>query len=253
MRLIDTHAHIYLPEFDLQRKQLLLDAKESGVDMVVMPAIDSTTHQHMIDVEAQFGNCRAMMGLHPCSVTAGYQAEVATMEAWLDQRAFVAIGEAGLDFHWDKTYISEQYTALHIQAEWAMKLRLPLVLHSRNATDECIDVMKQYPGLRGIFHCFSGTAEQAESIVSMGLMLGIGGVLTFKNGGLDKSIAPIPLEHLVLETDAPYLAPVPFRGKQNVPAHLQLVAEKLALLKGIDLEEVASVTTDNAINLFHLG
>jgi len=253
MKLIDTHAHIYLSDFDLQREGLVGDAKRAGIFKILMPAIDSTTHDTMIATEAALDGCSAMMGLHPCSVNGGYQNEIAIMEAWLEQRPFVAIGEAGLDFHWDKTFAHEQYAALHIQAAWALRLGLPLVLHSRNATDECIEVVRQYPGLTGVFHCFSGTAQQAELITSLGFYLGIGGVLTFKNSGLDKAIEHIPLAHLLLETDAPYLAPVPFRGKQNVPAHLSFVAERLAILKGLHLAEVATVTTASAINLFRLS
>jgi TatD DNase family protein len=178
--------------------------------------------------------------------------ELRIVEDWLRARNFIAIGETGLDFYWDVTFEKEQYAAFHQQIEWCLEFDVPVVVHSRKSTDECINVVKQYPKLRGVFHCFSGTEEQAAQLTELNFLLGIGGVLTFKNSGLDKAIQGIDLKHIILETDAPYLAPVPFRGKRNEPAYLSYVIEKLAALKGREVEEVAAITTENAIKLFNL-
>jgi TatD DNase family protein len=249
--LIDSHAHIYLPEFDVDRGALL-DAAE-GISHVLMPAIDMTTHGAMMKVQADYPHCLAMMGVHPCSVTGDPEEELQIAGELLAAHPFIAIGETGLDLYWDKSFLAQQYTAFHRQIEWALSRNLPIVIHSREATTECIEVVRQYPGLRGVFHCFSGTAAEAEQVIALGLYLGIGGVITFKNAGLDRVVAPIGLKHLLLETDAPYLAPVPYRGKRNQPAYLSLVANKLAEVKGLSVEEVAVATTANAINLFNLG
>jgi len=253
MLLIDTHAHIYLPEFDNVRADMLKASSEKGVNQILMPAIDAQTHQLMLDVESTYDHCVAMMGLHPCSVNAEYKTEIKIIEEWLQRRHFIAIGEIGLDFYWDKTFTEQQYEAFHHQIGLAMQYQLPIVIHSRNATDECIEVVRQYPGLKGVFHCFSGTVEQAYAVMETGFLLGIGGVVTFKNAGLDKVIEQVGIEQVVLETDAPYLAPVPYRGKRNETTYLPLVAEKLSQITGKDLEEVAKITTANAVNLFKLA
>lgn len=248
--LIDTHAHIYLPEFDADREAMLNSAEVEGVSAVYLPAIDSSTHEAMLKTEAAFPACRSMMGLHPCSVKEDFENELAVVERHLQQRSFIAVGEIGLDFYWDKTFTQQQYTAFHRQIELAKQYRLPIVIHSRNATDECIDVVSQHPGVRGVFHCFSGNVAQAEKLMSLGYFLGIGGVVTFKNSGLDKVVQAVGLSHLVLETDAPYLAPVPFRGKRNEPAYTRLVAEKIAELLQQDVDEIGKITTENAKKLF---
>lgn len=253
MYLIDTHAHIYLPEFDADRTALMEAAHSSGVETILMPAIDSATHGLLLRVADEFPHCLPMMGLHPCSVQDNYRGELQLVEEYLQQRSFVAVGEIGLDFYWDKTYVDQQYQAFHHQVALARKLGLPVVIHSRNAVDECIDVVAEYPGLTGVFHCFSGTYGQAERIRSLGLMLGIGGVLTFKNSGLDKVVERNGLDGVILETDAPYLAPVPHRGKRNQPAYTRLVALKLSDLLGVSLEEIAEITTGNAKKLFKLS
>lgn len=251
--LIDTHAHIYLPEFDKERSAILQRANDAGVNAICLPAIDSTTHEAMLNTEKTFPVCRSMMGLHPCSVTENYKQEMAIVEQYLQQRNFVAVGETGLDFYWDNTFMEQQYTVFHGQIELALRHDLPVVIHSRNATDECIDVVSQYKGLRGVFHCFSGNEAQAEKLMTLGFYLGIGGVLTFKNSGLDKVVQAIGFSHLVLETDAPYLAPVPHRSKRNEPSYIKLVAEKLAVLLSKEAEEIASLTTANAKKLFQMG
>lgn len=252
MQLIDTHAHTYLPEFDADREALIEQAAAAGVSRILLPAIDNHTHAQMLQTEERYALCTSMMGLHPCSVTDTYKEELQVVEEWLARRSFVAVGEIGLDFYWDRTFTEQQYEAFHRQIELAMQYDLPIVIHSRNATDECIDSVKQHPGVRGVFHCFSGNLQQAEQVIELGFYLGIGGVVTFKNSGLDKVVEKTGLERVVLETDAPYLAPVPFRGKRNQSAYLTYVVEKLATLTGKNIEDVAKITTDNAIKLFNL-
>ena len=253
MTFIDTHAHIYLPEFEQHLHEMIWESQEKGIEKILMPAIDAQTHQAMLDVAAAHTNCLPMMGLHPCSVNAEFLTELQIVEEWLGRRPFIAIGEIGLDFHWDKTFVQQQLDAFHAQILLALKYDLPIVIHSRNATDECIEVVRQYPGLRGVFHCFSGTLVQAEHVIALGFLLGIGGVVTFKNAGLDAIIAEVGIDQVVLETDAPYLAPVPFRGKQNSVPYLSLIAEKISQVTKLDIEEVAKITTQNAINLFKLS
>lgn len=251
--LIDSHAHIYLPEFAEDRENILDRARSAGVDRIYMPAIDSGTHAAMLELEAAHpGFCVAMMGLHPCSVKEDAEAELKQVEDYLALRRFAAVGEIGLDFYWDKTYTEQQYRAFHRQIEWALHYDLPIVIHSREAVDACIAVVREHQrgSLRGVFHCFSGNEKQAGEITGLGFYLGIGGVATFKNGGLDKVLPLVSRDWLVLETDAPYLAPVPHRGKRNEPAYLPLVVQRLALIYGCDAEEIARVTTQNAQKLF---
>ena len=252
MAFIDTHAHIYLDEFSADLNLVLSSAAEKGVDQILMPAIDSTTHGKMLETEANYPNCIAMMGLHPCSVNQDYKFELELIEHHLEKRKFIAIGEIGLDFYWDKSFVQQQYEAFHWQIQLALTHQLPIAIHSRNAIDECIEVVRQYPGLRGVFHCFSGTYEQALKIADTGFMMGIGGVVTFKNSGLDKVIEKTGLLHVILETDAPYLAPVPYRGKRNEPSYTAIVAQKLATVTNRSLEEAAELTTGNAKKLFNL-
>jgi TatD DNase family protein len=250
--LIDTHAHLYLAEFDRDRDEMLNRASEAGVITVLLPAIDSSTHNAMLKTEGSFRMCRSMMGLHPCSVREDFENELATVKQFWQQRKFVAVGEIGLDFYWDKTFTEQQYEAFHRQIGLAMEHDVPIVVHSRNATAECIDVVRQYPGLRGVFHCFSGSEEQAHTLLALGFFLGIGGVLTFKNSGLDRVVQAVGLSQVVLETDAPYLAPVPFRGKRNEAAYVELVAGKMAALLGTTVAEIAATTTANAKKLFRI-
>lgn len=254
MTLIDTHSHVYLPEFDLDRGEMITRAVDAGISRVMMPAIDRSTHTAMLDLEKTFPECKSMMGLHPCSVKENYLEELQDVEDHLAKRTFVAIGETGLDFYWDRTFTEFQYLSFERQIGYAKQLDIPVVIHSRNSTDECIEVvMKHQDGkLRGVFHCFSGTVEQAKRVIDLGFYIGIGGVVTFKNGGLDKVMAEIDLANVILETDAPYLAPVPFRGKRNEPSYLGYVVQKLSDVKGISREEVAAVTTANAKGLFRL-
>ena len=253
MNLIDTHSHIYLPEFDSDREVMLQRAEKEGVGKILMPAIDSETHENMLKLEHKHaGVCIAMMGVHPCSVKSNYREELKTARAYLEKRPFIAIGEIGLDFYWDKTFTVEQYLAFHEQIEWALEFDIPIVIHSRESVDECIRVVSEHQKgkLKGVFHCFSGNDRQAQKITDLGFYLGIGGVVTFKNSGLDKVMEIVSLEYVVLETDAPYLAPVPFRGKRNEPSYLKYVVEKLANLKKYSEHDIAAITTTNAEKLF---
>ena len=253
MTITDTHAHIYLPEFAETRKEMLERAEKEGVNKILLPAIDSESHASLVNLAKEFpAQCRPMMGLHPCYVKDNFREELKIARDYLEQAGFVAVGEIGLDFYWDKTFTEQQYLAFEEQIRWALEFDLPIAIHSRSSTDECIEVVRRYQNgkLKGVFHCFSGNAEQALQIMDLGFYLGIGGVVTFKNGGLDKVFDTIGLERVVLETDAPYLAPVPFRGKRNEPSYLKYVVEKLAGIKSISIEDVAEITERNVRTLF---
>ncbi|TMI65778.1 MAG: TatD family deoxyribonuclease [Bacteroidetes bacterium] len=253
MQITDTHSHIYLDEFATDRAEMLLRAEKEGVRKILMPAIDSQTHEQMLALEKlNPAQCFAMMGLHPCSVKENFKNELAIVKKYLSERNFKAVGEIGLDFYWDKTFVNEQIEAFQQQINLALNSDLPIVIHSRESIDQCIEVVKKMQNgkLKGVFHCFSGNIEQANEITGLGFYLGIGGVLTYKKSGLDKVLEQIDMKHIVLETDAPYLTPVPFRGKRNEPAYIKYVAEKLAEVKNISLEEVAAITTANAEILF---
>lgn len=251
--IIDSHCHLYVKEFETDIDLVIARAIASGVEKFYMPAIDHETNQALISLEERYpGKCFAMMGLHPCSVNEQYHVALDEVASWLEKRSFAAIGETGLDFYWDKTFVKEQYHALEKQIEWALQYKLPIVLHTRNATQETIDVIKQYSGtgLRGIFHCFGGSLEEANQIIELGFYLGIGGVVTYKNGGLAEVIEKVDLANIVLETDAPYLSPAPFRGKRNESAYLKNIVEKLADIKQVSIEEIARITTMNAKEIF---
>ncbi len=251
--IIDTHCHLYLPAFETDIETVIENAKKNDVAKFFLPAIDSSTHNQMIALEEKYaGSCFSMIGLHPCSVKENYKNELLEIESWLDKRKFYAIGECGLDFHWDKTFVKEQYAALEQQIEWSIQYNLPIILHTRNATQETIDVFKNHTtkGLKGIFHCFGGSIEEANQIIDMGFYLGIGGVVTYKNSGLDNVLKDIDLKYIVLETDAPYLTPLPFRGTRNESAYLKNIAEKIATIKNCSYEEVAKITTENAMKIF---
>jgi len=255
MMVIDTHSHVYLKEFETDREAMKERALLAGVSKILMPAIDSGTHEEMIQLEKQDPSFFiAMMGVHPCSVKSNYKDELKIALEYFEKRKFIAVGEIGLDFYWDKTFTKEQFDAFHQQIEWALHFDIPIVIHSRESTDECIAVVKEHQQgkLKGVFHCFSGNAEQARQVIDLGFYLGIGGVVTFKNSGLDKVMETISLDHVVLETDAPYLAPVPFRGKRNEPSYLKYVLEKLAMIKDQSVEDIARISTRNAEKLFSL-
>jgi TatD DNase family protein len=253
MVFTDTHCHLYSDEYTGEIDEIMERAMQEKVNRFYLPAIDSHTHNNMILLQDKYpGICNSMMGLHPCSVKENYLHELQIVEEWLSKRKFAAIGEIGLDFYWDKTFIQEQYNAFRRQIELSLQYQLPIVIHTRNAMQETIAVVKEYvsKGVRGIFHCFSGNYEEAMTIIDMGFYLGIGGVLTYKNSGLEAIIAKIDIQHLVLETDAPYLSPVPFRGKRNESSYLKYIAQKLADIKGITIETVGATTTANAEKIF---
>lgn len=250
---IDTHCHLYADDFTTDIDAVMKRAATENVKKFYLPAIDSSTHTAMLKLEEDYPDkCFAMMGLHPCSVKNNYQKELEIIDEWLHKRKFAAIGEIGLDMYWDKTFRQEQYNAFHIQIEQALQYKLPIIIHTRNAMAETIAVVNEYipKGLTGIFHCFGGTVEEANQIIDMGFLLGIGGVLTYKKSGLDATLKNIPLEHIVLETDAPYLTPVPFRGKRNESSYLKYIIQSLAEVKNVSIEEIASVTTVNAEKVF---
>lgn len=252
---IDTHSHIYLEQFAADYYAMLQRAADAGIKAVIMPAIDATTHQAMLEAAQNTTvKCISMMGLHPCSVNDNLAEELRIVEQYLQQQKFAAIGETGLDFYWDLTYKNAQYEAFEQQIEWAIAYNLPVVIHSRESIDECVEVVHKYQGrgLTGVFHCFGGSLQQANAIIDNGFYLGIGGIVTFKKSGLDEVLKNAPLEHIVLETDAPYLAPVPYRGKRNEPAYIPYIAQKIAKIKNTGIEEVAAVTTKNAEKLFRM-
>jgi len=253
MRFIDTHAHIYADEFNADLVEALGEANKNGIEKIYMPGIDSSCIEAMFAIEQAYpSQCIAMMGLHPCYVKENYNVELEIVSTWLAKRKFAAIGEIGLDYYWDRTFVKEQQEAFQTQMQWALDYDLPIVIHTRNAMGETIEAVKPFAkkGLRGVFHCFSGSKESAEQIIGMGFYLGLGGVLTYKNAGVAEAIASIPMEYLVLETDAPYLAPVPYRGKRNEPAFMIEVAKKLAEIKNLPLHEVGEITSVNAEKLF---
>jgi TatD DNase family protein len=252
--LIDTHAHIYLEEFDADRTEIITRAQAAGVEAICLPNIDTTSIERMLAVEASYSFCHAAMGLHPCSVKDDFEKQLQVVEHWLNQRSFVAIGEIGTDLYWDRTHWAQQQEAFVIQLQWARQHDLPVIIHCRDSLAETIALVQQHADtrLRGVFHCFGGSVDQARQVVELGFLLGIGGVATFKNGGLDKLLPHTGLDSLVLETDSPYLAPVPYRGKRNEPSYLLHVVSRLAGILQVPVEEVQRMTTRNARKLFRI-
>ncbi len=253
---VDTHAHLYSNQFDEDRNEIIEKALNNGVNKFYLPNIDSQSITGMLQLEKDYeGICFPMMGLHPCSVKEDYEKELSLVKDWLDQREFCAIGEIGIDLYWDKTFIEEQKKAFRLQIQWAKDLQKPIVIHARESMDEIMEIVEEEndENLRGIFHCFSGDVNHANRVMDLkDFLLGIGGVLTFKNSGkiLREVVEQTGLEYLVLETDAPYLAPTPFRGKRNESSHIPLIASHLAELKSCTIEEIAAVTTNNSEKLF---
>lgn len=251
--LIDTHTHLYAEEFDADRGLVIKKAIASGIKKFYLPNIDSSSIDVMLQLEKDFPeNCFPMMGLHPCSVKENVEEELKIVEAWLNKRKFCAIGEIGIDLYWDKTFFEQQKAAFKKQIDWALQFNYPIIIHCREAFDEIFEILSSYKTLpKGIFHCFSGNLEQAHKVISLGnFKLGIGGVVTFKNSGLDKVVEQIELQHLVLETDSPYLAPNPHRGKRNESGYLIQIAEKVSNLKNISIAELGEITSKNASEIF---
>jgi len=257
MHFVDTHAHLYQPDFNEDIDEVIQRATWAGIEKFLLPNIDRQSVKPMLALASRFpGKCLPMMGLHPTSVKENYKNELAFVKDELinNTERFIAVGEIGIDLYWDKTFLDNQINAFEYQINLAKKFHLPIVIHARESFDEIFGVLndKNDDKLQGVFHSFSGTLEHAEQAMSYGFYLGIGGIVTFKNGGLDKILKNIPIERIILETDSPYLSPAPKRGKRNESANIRIIAERIAQIKGIPIQQVASVTTLNARELFRL-
>ncbi|MZI92429.1 YchF/TatD family DNA exonuclease [Vibrio sp. CAIM 722] len=253
--MIDTHAHIYAKEFDHDRDEVVERAIEQGIEHILLPNIDLASIEPMLATEAAYPTiCRSMMGLHPCDVKQDYQTTLNKMLAWFDKHPFIAVGEIGIDLYWDQTFKKEQEIAFISQMRWAKEKQLPVVIHTRDSMEETLQLVKQEQdgNLRGVFHCFGGSIEEAKAINDLGFHLGLGGVSTFKNGGMDKVIPHLDMDYVILETDCPYLAPVPHRGKRNEPSYTRLVLDRIVELTPYSAEEIDTITTRNAKHLFQL-
>ena len=252
---IDTHTHLFLEEFNHDRKEAVQRAIDVGVNQLILPNVDSETLPALKKMVNDFpAICHPLFGLHPGSVKENFKEELAIVREHLNDERCIGIGEIGLDFYWDDTFRKEQFEAFDTQIKWAAEKNLPIVIHLRNSYQEVIDIVRSnlQLGIKGIFHCFTGTKEEAAEIIEMGFLLGIGGIVTFKNSGLSETLKHIDLANLVLETDSPYLAPVPFRGKRNESSYIEKVVEKLAEIYQLSKEEVAEITTTSAKNLFQI-
>ncbi len=257
MIFADTHTHLYAREFDDDRDAVMDRAVEQNVKYIFLPAIDTEYHQSMLSLcQKHDKHCFPMMGLHPTSVKSNYKEELRVVNEYLDDPSFkfYGIGEIGIDLYWDKTFREEQVAAFRSQVELAIRYRLPAIIHTRNSFDIAVDILEKMKDqhLTGIFHCFGGNAGQADKATKLGFKLGIGGIITYKNSGLQQVVEVIGLEHLVLETDSPWLTPVPYRGQRNESAYIPIIAQKIAEIKKVSVEEVAKVTTGNALALFKI-
>lgn len=249
----DSHTHLYLAEFDADRDAMIARAVKAGVEKFYLPNIDSTSVEALHKLCEQYPDrCFPMMGLHPCSVKENYKEELQTVYNWLQTRKYCAVGEIGLDLYWDKSFFKQQVEAFETQIKWALEFNLPIVIHCRDAFDEILSVLSKQAVLpRGIFHCFSGTYEQAQQVLALkNFKLGIGGVVTFKNSGLDKTVEKLDLKDIVLETDAPYLTPTPYRGQRNESAYISIIARRIAEIKNCNVGQVAEITTKNSTEIF---
>lgn len=253
MILTDTHSHLYDTKFVEDRKAMILRAFEENIQRIFIPNIDQNTVKAMMDIVAAYPQkCFPMMGLHPCHVNENYKLELAVIKKHLDAGGFCAVGEIGMDLYWDKTYVENQKIAFRTQIQWAKEKGLPIAIHCRNAFNEIFEILEDEKDeqLRGVFHCFTGSIEQAQRVIDLNFYLGIGGIVTFKKAGLDAVVKEIDLKYLVLETDSPYLAPSPNRGKRNESSYLIHIARKVAELHQVSIERLAQITTDNSIKLF---
>lgn len=251
--MIDTHAHIDDPQYQDDLEAFIAQQKAEGVELILVPGVDATTIQPVLDVCGKYPDYLLPgIGLHPENVREDWREQLAAIHASLENTNYIAIGEIGLDYHFDTTYKAEQQEALRIQLGWAIERDLPVMIHSRDATEDCLNILREFPGLRGVMHCYSGSNETAKQIIKMGLYLGIGGVITFKNAKLRDNLNGIPLERIVLETDAPYMAPVPYRGQRNESRWMRYVADVLADVYHTTFEQIDTVTTSNAKTLFGL-
>ena len=256
MEFIDTHAHIYASEFSADRDEVLQKARKEGIKKIVLPAIDSNTHQSLIDLTQQHNDLFVpLIGLHPTSVKSDYKKELSQVENYLSEGSFFhGIGEIGIDLYWDKTYFKEQQDAFITQVRWAQERNWPIIIHTRDSFNEVYSLLKPIltEDTKGIFHCFGGSLEQANLIIEMGFKLGIGGVVTFKNSDLRDVLKNVDIKHIVLETDSPYLAPVPFRGKRNDSSYISIIAKQIAEVYKLPLEQVAQITTKNALDILKI-
>lgn len=255
MKLIDTHSHIYLDDYKDDRNEVISRALKNNVKKILLPNIDRSSISDLLELSELFPDvCYPMMGLHPTSVKPGFEKELDIIDSWLRKRKFYGIGETGIDLYWDKNYLHEQTLSFEHHIKLALQYDLPLVIHSRESFDEIFDVLerKNNMGLKGVFHSFSGNLFHAEKAIKLGFKLGIGGIVTFKNSGLDKTLEQISPEHLVLETDSPYLSPVPFRGKRNEPSHIEHIGMKLATIYRVDYENIVNITSNNSAMLFNI-
>lgn len=255
MQFIDTHTHIYLPEFDADRDEVVERAVNSGITRMLMPNIDIKSVDQMLAAESRYADiCFPMSGLHPTSVKEDYTEQLAKLEELFTKHKYIAIGEIGIDLYWDKTFIKEQMIALRRQINFALDKKLPVVIHSRDSFPELFSVLDEFrgKGLKGVLHAFTGRLNDAEKAIELGFMLGIGGIVTFKNSGLDNVVKEVGPEHLILETDSPYLAPVPHRGKRNESSYICLINKKLAEIFRMSEDEVASITFANSSELFNI-
>jgi TatD DNase family protein len=255
MQLIDTHTHLYLSDFEDDRDEVINRSVKSGVIKLLMPNIDYKSVDLMLSIESRYPDiCFSMLGLHPTSVKDDYLLQLEKIENQFTKHKFIAIGEIGIDLYWDKTFLKEQLSAFRKQIMFALDMRLPVVIHARDSFPEVFSVLDEFEGkgLKGVFHAFTGSLKDAKKITNMGLKLGIGGIVTFKNSGIDKIVKETGPENLVLETDSPYLAPVPYRGKRNESSYICIINKKLAEIFGISEEEIASITFNNSTRLFNL-
>ncbi|KFA96812.1 TatD family hydrolase [Vibrio sp. ER1A] len=253
--MIDTHAHIYATEFDNDRDEVVQRARAAGIEHILLPNIDLESIEPMLATEAAYPElCRSMMGLHPCYVDGDVEQTLKTIYSWFDKHNFIAVGEIGIDLYWDKTYKAEQERAFITQLNWAKELDLPVVVHTRDSIEETLTLLKgeQDGNLSGVFHCFGGNLDEAKAINDLGFHLGLGGVSTFKNSGMDIVIPELDLGWVILETDCPYLAPVPHRGKRNEPAYTELVLKRIADVRTMSEQQILDITTQNAKSLFRL-
>jgi len=256
MQFIDTHSHFYIKDFDLDRDRAVAESIRAGVSHILLPNIDLESLPRLLDTCAAYPEiCFPMLGLHPCDVKKDYKTVLEKLFDCFDNHRFIGIGEVGIDLYWDKTFLEEQKDAFRIQIAFAVERNLPIIIHKRQSYYETIAVLDEFKGekLRGIFHCYSGSVAHAEAVIERGFLLGIGGTVTYKTSKLDEVLPHIPLEKIVLETDSPYLPPVPHRGKRNGSHYIPLIAQKIAEIKQTSIEEVAKQTTGNAKGVFGVG